>query len=1510
MPETMRLDDLLVHYTPTEATPKTDPATTPVSTQVPVHVMNQFEKTPVVNTEEFDTWYEKLFKKTTSATEGAPDVIVETSAGLVNAVPDMLNTMVAGGLRLAGDIMQNPEQLIPKDPLMGAGRIFNPALTQLGAMRLDPSSTLKAAANVQKTFKGEGNAEDMFKVRKSGVAGRGQELSALGFYLHSQAKNFQTKMESQLDHPIAYDLGNGLGQLGFSFLAATVNPVIAVGVITGQVSATKYLENRAKNVPWAPSAAFSSTVGLAQGQLEKMSLGLLSKPFFSRWALAADAVITNAAQEGAQSLVESAGDEMVGNRDFDPLQDIKQAGYEAALGAFVGGAGGVTVINYSYNRIKGNLAKMGVAPGEQEALATRLLHSGTDIITELIKENSGVDQAYFDKFNAAMAGDVDPKEFFLEMDQQHDNDLKKRFVKLNGVTPERLEIITSEQQAKDITQAMEQPGILEQPLPIPQDIAETAKTIIEGRNNQLEAEISQGEERVTQLNEQLAVAQKEGKAHQDILDKLNKQLTDLDHLYVQQRDLTNYAVEELEKKKIQLQGSDVERVRKIANRVGEQSARRELTKTFKEKAGDIQARKDAVVHYVKKHIPKENRGEFLTAVRDVKTDKNLIDVVDKIYAKADEYQSKVLRRQIEEKLTKLGPEVDKGSIQKGRFGSAAIQDVADHIRQMAAMSAEEVALRQDANVQKIDAMVHGELEGDPSLLAFENELLTDFGAIASRSPEDLSKSLEALRRVSRNLRTLGQAVIEEETAKREARFAKIATEIKTPELEAKLDRQRDTVMGKLREVNQKFFGWGAGSSFNLGSMFQLVDNTKSGKGEISDLSGRLIDATRRESSYNTRLVDLFQTAFKSVYKVQNASQIEEKMRKDLSYETKDGAVKVDIVLNNGKGKTLILNRATVRYWYMLAHDFEGNPDAAVWETLTGQNAYEDIVRDAETKGEAPDLSRVKGNAIPEVELKRIFSTLTEQDKQFATRQKVFYNQTYLMINPVYRRVFGVNLPKVQNYVPRARAVDQTKTEMFSMLEDVSNQFGPSRAGALRLRNEKANAAFKEIGDLQIMDNMVLEMAHFLGTYETARDVFSILRNPDIRQAINEVSDGKQLKNGEWSDGTLYKRMITLAQVVGSRGKLHLEINAMAQRLSNNISSGAVAGQVELGVAQQMSFLAVVEDTPIQDVKDGIIDFFNAPMDAYKLLSKSPIIRMRYQNLLLEIQDLAKSTKMGNLSRKQDWRTHLFLPLKLGDKGSIILGGWVKFRSVYNQTQDLNKAYKALDTFIETTQQSGSLTQLSTSQTGYWKVFFKFLSAPQQYFRREVLSMNDVIKGRITPVEGIKRLMVYHFLLSGFFNLVKNLFQVPEDQLAKSVLVGPIVGVPIVGAIIEQLVMMGTNFVHYSVTGEPSKSRVNELSVPALSMANEILLALQSAEKNFEKDKAFAMLDAMMLAGESAAALTAGVPKQFGEVARGLVAASQGEIPVEALPLLLYGRTVNQVKNLFSEDSSDVSAMRR
>ena len=137
------------------------------------------------------------------------------------------------------------------------------------------------------------------------------------------------------------------------------------------------------------------------------------------------------------------------------------------------------------------------------------------------------------------------------------------------------------------------------------------------------------------------------------------------------------------------------------------------------------------------------------------------------------------------------------------------------------------------------------------------------------------------------------------------------------------------------------------------------------------------------------------------------------------------------------------------------------------------------------------------------------------------------------------------------------------------------------------------------------------------------------------------------------------------------------------------------------------------------------------------------------------------------------------------------------------------------------------------------------------------------------------------------------------------------GIPVIGAIVEQLVMMGTNLVHYSATGETSKGRINEITVPGQSMINETMLALQSAEKNFEKDKAFAMLDAMMLATESAAALTAGVPKQFGEVARGLVAVSQGEIPAEALPLLLYGRTVNQVKNLFSgSDSSDASAMRR
>jgi hypothetical protein len=1486
MPESMRLDDVLKTYTPDTTVV---PADVPVSGQVPINVLNQHQSVKLVDKEHYNTWYENLFQKAVSTTEGAPDVILESSVGALKALPDLTNEIIAAGLRFSGDMLMDPEAAKPKDA------------ADVLAMTSPLAGVVKGLVQAKDTFAGQGNAEEILqRERKTGMKGKGQELSALGFYLHSQTKNFQEKMAGQLDHPVAFDLGSAVGQLSFSFLAATVNPQLAIAAITGQVSATKYLENRAKNVPWTASAAFSATVGLGMGQLEKITLGLLSKQFYSRLSLTLDAAISSGIQESAQSIFENTADEIIGDRDFDPVEDIRQAAYEGAIGMFAGGIAGLTTVNYAYNRVKKNLEQLGVGPRRQESLATELLKNGGDIISTLIKENSGVTDQYLDDFGKAMAGQQGMKEFFIKVDGQHDNDLKKRFVNLKTDTA-KVEQLIQQQEVTDTANEIANPAAVPQVQEIQPDIEAAARVIIQGRQDQLEQEIMTAEGQISALNEELATLQTEGRGAERVLDKISQTLTHVDELYTQQRDLTDYTVDELEKQKILVKGQDVERVRKVARTVGEQQERTKLKKIFREKTASVQEVKDAIVHFVNKHIPKANRGEFLIAVRDAKTDKNLRDIGVRIYEKADEYQSKILKGKIEERLDKLKPSLDQNRNQKGRFGSAAIQDVADYIRRIAKMTKEQTDNKIVQNLEAIFEIVNNGKAGDPALLAFENEMLTDFGGIAERSVEDLGKSLSALKDVTRNLRTFGQAVMQEAAARKEQRFAKIQLEILPPLMEAKLERIQNTVMGHIREFKQKMFGWGAGSSFNLGTILKFLDNTKSGKGELSQLADEFIDATRREYAYNTRMVDLFQTAFKDVYGLKNASQIEEKMRKDLSFKKEDGASDRTIQLNNGKSKALKLNRATIRYWYALSHNAEGDILAEAWETLTGQNAHDAEYKKAQDDNRAVDLSQVKGNAIPEVELQDLFSTLTQQDIDFANRQRQFYSFTYLMINGPYRRVTGVNLPQVENYFPIARKVDQADENLFSMLEDVSSRFAASKPGALKLRNEMANSPFKQLGDVQIMSNMILEMSHFLGSFETVRDAFSILRDPGIREAINKVSDGKQAADGDWQDGTTYKSLLSYTQMVGSRGKLHLKIHEVGQKISNNISSGLTSAQLETGLIQVMSMNAALEKMPLADFKEGVVDFFNNPGAAAKLLGRSPIMRMRYQNIVLELMDLAKSEKMNTLTRKQDWRSHLFLPMKLGDRGSVLLGGWTVFRYEYNKTNDIKEAYKAFDHYVETTQQSGSLTQLSGSQIGYWRVFFKFLSAPQQYFRREMLIMNDFAKGRIPFKDALKGLLVYHFILSGFFNLMQNMFKIDPQDAAKSILVGPIVGIPLLGSFIEQLFLIGTNAVQYAITGEESNKRPFDVNLPALSLINDIKDALDRVEKDYEKDEFFLMMDAMIVAGENTAAITKGVPKQFGELARGILAVSQDEIPVEALGLLLYGRTLRQVKDALEDE---------
>lgn len=117
--------------------------------------------------------------------------------------------------------------------------------------------------------------------------------------------------------------------------------------------------------------------------------------------------------------------------------------------------------------------------------------------------------------------------------------------------------------------------------------------------------------------------------------------------------------------------------------------------------------------------------------------------------------------------------------------------------------------------------------------------------------------------------------------------------------------------------------------------------------------------------------------------------------------------------------------------------------------------------------------------------------------------------------------------------------------------------------------------------------------------------------------------------------------------------------------------------------------------------------------------------------------------------------------------------------------------KALETFervTDETQQSGRLSQQSYMQSNaMWRAFTMFLSAPNQYLRKEIKAVNAMFSGRMSKKQIAKTLFIYHVLLPMFFQFVADGFRWDDDSQLKAVALGSLNGYFLLGKVIENAI---------------------------------------------------------------------------------------------------------------------------
>jgi len=1416
------------------------------------------------------------FKMMTEASERTKGLLgavaVDAPAGFASGLGNMAMNAEISALVLSGDIID----------------IFTGPKGMTNLISFAVSAELPSLGGVQKFYK---DAKKPLVSEYEPVAGEhltnlSKFLRATGFAMKAKQKYHNNKLRASTEVPFLFDVGNAFASTTPSVLASIMgSPVAAGGLMTGQIFTSEFSDLRAEGVELAPSLVKAGTQAAGEGYLEQKLFGSLHH--LSKNAIL-NGIIFGGKEAATEFLQEGWGellDKTLAGSDKTVGESLRNMAYSGLLGFVSGGVTGATTVHWARKQIMATLREAGVPDRGVEAMADKVLNSGIAGGAAMLNHLMGVDEQTLKEIDQLHEGGntVSIQQVLDKLQKSFDGQQEKAAYDVNqdvldvldkevGITPEE-EVQFTEEEAK------------------------VFDLLVKGRERDLSTQENQLMKDIKVAEDNLANAEREGKptvALKKSLFSLNKQF---DSLQAQFSDVYDVTQQELEGEEVKLKGRDITKLQRDTRKRAEIDERKKLREKYRaEKRDDIQARKDITTH-IRKFLPKSLREKALTTLRDVKASN-----IDDAFARIDEIRavhlSELLRDEIQSRLAKITPVVEGGKIKSG-FVSLGLQQVGDAVINISKLSSDQVSDRKVSNIEKIQELLDRKVDrvdiaGQLVNLQFENDLLSKYGSLESRSVEELEVMLGDVKKLIKSLVLTNKLFKQVQQEALDAKKSRLISEI---------DRTGGIPANRVSKFLEGVKNLVITPMGNLGMLLNMMDQTK-GPSLLQGSIERFDQAERVKQAFQARTMDLYKDLVKKTYDLKTDLDVDEKIRDMRS-------IKKTIKFQDNRLNDQELTLSKGQVVYLLAIANSGDPMAL--EALTGDNAR--LAADRKIKEmdidpdsqEARDVyAKIKGNAIPQVVLDSIVndnSFFTEEDKVFAENLYDVYESMYPYINKVYKSIYFVDLPRVQGrYIPFIRDVgDMSDIEdMYSANDDLMSRIY-STPGSVKMRRKGASSAFQFKDDVEVLLDFTNDMSAFVSYNPVIREIMPLLRDKDVRQTINKVTGGLQETTPtgvSYRTSDYYKAILNRVELLGSNGRSQMQLSESLHWVNQKLNVAMVGGKATNVVKQiASSFAALDFGVSTAGFIDGVNDVISDPDNVVRVLGQSPIMKTRFRNMMIEFRDLLNDEKFLMVKKNRSFTDMMMWFVKTGNTAGIMVGGWSVFKSEMARTNDANAAYAKFDDFVIKSQQAANLTQVGGTQQGYGRLLFKFVSAPLQYVRVTTQALHEVQTGRISRGRFLKKMWVFHVLLPVLYEAITKMFKMDKEEMVRSAIVGPTKGMPLLGSIIEATVLAAE-----IPLGIKAKKSFAE-NVPIYSTVASLHDAVSKMNRKVgrEPDINEVLEDLMDVFQDVATPL--GVPRVFWEVGKGANAVAAGDMPPEAMIPIITGYSKWTVDNFMKKERS-------
>ena len=425
--------------------------------------------------------------------------------------------------------------------------------------------------------------------------------------------------------------------------------------------------------------------------------------------------------------------------------------------------------------------------------------------------------------------------------------------------------------------------------------------------------------------------------------------------------------------------------------------------------------------------------------------------------------------------------------------------------------------------------------------------------------------------------------------------------------------------------------------------------------------------------------------------------------------------------------------------------------------------------------------------------------------------KELYGKGAGIVNPVYSRMFGMNMPQVKNYAP-TRFLNAKDTKDIS-LDGSPTATGTTPSFAKSRVTHSAKIAPEDA--LTVMQGHIAQQAHWVHFAELAREFRAILSNPEVRESIKQTHGEKVLKDAElWADqmeqrgGNKAREVAWINTVIGAAlsGKaissLGFNLKTLAMQLENTIRFG-----LSLDMKQIVSALSN-PSTIVEDIQT---------------VWESDAIQNRLQGGATAEARFLFSRYAGKPNFGAKIAEASMTPINWLDSAATSISSAIVYRANFNDAiaagmpenlakqAALNASSQAIYRFAQPVS-FGQKSMVENSGDMLAKTFFLFMSDPRLKTAILADAARGLATGRGNASEHIRRIVavelmaiVSHVISSAF----RDTFSDDDDEeiwnlggFAKAILLAPLQGFFFAGTASELAISKLTGQKFYTSTQNP------------------------------------------------------------------------------------------------------------